>query len=130
MSLRRLSLALPLCGLLAGCMTPAPAGTGLAGSEWKFTTIDGAAPVAEATLSFGDDRLAASAGCNRMGGAWRSEGGKLVAGPLAMTKMACEGIMAQEAAVGALLNGSPEYVLTGDRLTLKGGAHSAELVRK
>ena len=126
----KLALAPALCALLAGCMTPAPNASPLAGSEWRFTAIDGVPPVAEATLSFGDDRLAANAGCNQMGGAWRSEGGKLVAGPLALTRMFCEGRMDQERAVSTLLSGSPEFVLNGDRLTLKGGAHSAELARK
>jgi heat shock protein HslJ len=130
MPFRRLALALPLCGLIAGCMTPAPAGSTLAGTDWRFTTIDGKLPVAEATLSFGDDRLAANAGCNRMGGAWRSEGAKLIAGPLAATKMACDGRMDQERAVSELLNASPEFALAGTRLTLRTTTHWAELARK
>lgn len=121
--------ALPLAAMavLAGCATTTAAP--LADSEWRFTAIDGAPPVGEASLSFKGDRLTASAGCNRMGGTWRSEGGKLIAGPLMGTKMFCEGKMDQERAVSELLSGSPDVVLDGNRLSLKSAAHSAELTR-
>jgi heat shock protein HslJ len=65
-----------------------------------------------------------------MGSTWRSESGKLIAGPLVGTKMFCEGKMDQERAVSDLLGSSPDLTLSGDRLTLKTTAHSAELVRK
>jgi heat shock protein HslJ len=117
--------------LLAGCAThTASGGATLTDSEWLFTTIDGAPPVGEATLSFQGNRLAANAGCNRMAGTWRGEGGRLVAGPLAATRMFCEGRMDQERAVSELLGGSPEITLDGDHLTLKSPAHSAELQRQ
>jgi heat shock protein HslJ len=129
--MRKLSISLPLLALLAGCTTTSAdtAAPSLAGSEWQFTAIDGAPPVGEATLAFQAERLSANAGCNRMNGAWRSEDGKLVAGPLAATKMFCEGKMEQESAVGDLLGGSPELTVSGDRMTLKTTAHSAELKR-
>ncbi|MBV1688068.1 META domain-containing protein [Novosphingobium sp. G106] len=130
--MRQVLLPLASLALLAGCTTT-EAGTStpsLGDSEWKFTAIDGAPPVGEATLSFQGERLSANAGCNRMGGTWRSEGGKLVAGPLMATKMFCEGKMDQERAVSELLGNSPDLELSADRMTLKNTAHSAELVRK
>lgn len=118
--------------LLAGCTTTGagPSTPSLGDSEWRFTAIDGSPPVGEATLSFQGERLSANAGCNRMGGTWRSEDGKLVAGPLMGTKMFCEGKMDQERAVSELLGSSPDLALSADRMTLKTTAHSAELVRK
>lgn len=114
---------------LGACMTPTDTGPSLAGTSWRFTAIDGAPPVAEQTsLEFGD-RLTANAGCNGLSGTWKLEGAKLVAGPLMATRMFCEGKMAQESAVSALLSGHPTVVLDGDRLTLTGGDHSAELTR-
>lgn len=122
-------LALP--ALLAGCATTS-AGTAptLAGSEWRITAIDGAPPVGEASLAFRPERLVASAGCNRLGGTWRQEAGKLVVGPLMATRMFCEGKMDQERALNDLLGGEPAVTLGGDRLTLRTTAHMAELVRK
>jgi heat shock protein HslJ len=101
----------------------------LSGSQWRFITIDGAPPLGETTLSFEAARLSANAGCNRMAGAWRREGGKLIAGPLMATKMFCEGTMDQERAVSELLDGSPELTIANNRMTLASSAHSAELER-
>jgi heat shock protein HslJ len=101
----------------------------LDGTNWRFTSIDGAAPVASTTsLQFGA-RLNANAGCNGLSGAWREEGGRLIAGPLIATRKFCEGMMEQEAAVSALLSGSPAISQQGDTLTLTSSDHSAELTR-
>lgn len=125
------AIALSLLALVAGCTTTTAATSPrLAGTEWRFTAIDGAAPIGEATLSFEGDRLSASAGCNRMAGTWHSEGGKLFTGPLAATRMFCEGKMEQERAVGNLLGGTPQVTVGGDNMTLKSEAHSAVLERK
>jgi heat shock protein HslJ len=114
---------------LGACMTPAGDATPLAGTSWRFTSIDGAPPVAERTsLAFGD-RLTVNAGCNGMSGPWRIEDGRLVAGPLIATRMFCEGKMGQESAVSALLSGNPTVAVEGDRLTLTASGHSAVLAR-
>ena len=129
--MRNVSILLALPLLLAGCVTTAPgAAPTLAESEWRVTAIDGAPPVGEATLAFRADRLVASAGCNRLGGTWREESGKLVVGPLMATRMFCEGKMEQERALNDLLGAEPAVTRSGDRLSLKTTAHSAELVRK
>ncbi len=118
---------LPLA--LAACMTAGAPAPPLDGTSWRFTSIDGAAPVAATTsLQFGD-RLSANAGCNGLSGSWSEEDGRLVAGPLMATRTFCEGRMAQEAAVSALLSGNPTISRQGDTLTLTSGDHAAELVR-
>ncbi len=121
-----------LLALVAGGCIAAPTGgfSALEGSRWRFAAIDGRAPVSEkATLSFERDRLGANVGCNGMGGSWRVERGRLIAGPLISTQMWCEGRMEQERAVSALLSSAPELTVAGTRMTLKAGGHSAQLVR-
>ncbi|MFA7603084.1 MAG: META domain-containing protein [Novosphingobium sp.] len=124
-----LSMSLALAVVLGGCTTMPAAAPALAGSEWRFTAIDGAPPVGEATLSFAGDRLAAYAGCNRLGGTWRVEAGKLTASPLISTQMFCEGKMEQERAVAELLDANPDLAVDGDRMTLRSPAHTGELAR-
>lgn len=129
--MRHASKALVAIALVSGCTTSTRSGgPALTDSEWLFTAIDGAPTVGEATLTFQGDRLLANAGCNRMAGSWRSEGRRLVAGPLAATKMFCDGKMDQERAVAELLGGSPEIALNGHQLMLKSARHSAELQRQ
>lgn len=123
-------ISLAPIGLLAACAAPAAGGYSLADSHWRFTAIDGAPPVAgDAAIDFHRDRLGAKVGCNGMGGPWRIEGERLIAGPLISTQMYCEGRMEQERAVSALLSGGPILTVKGDRMTLKSAAHSADLVR-
>ena len=66
-----------------------------------------------------------------MSGAWRTEGERLIAGPLTQTEIYCEGPRwHQEKALGALLAAAPRFALEGDTLTLQSSGHSAELRRK
>jgi heat shock protein HslJ len=120
-------MLLPLA--LAACVTPGGDPPSLDGTSWRFTSIDGAAPVAPATsLQFGA-RLNANAGCNGMSGPWSEEAGRLRAGPLIATRKFCEGRMEQEAAVSSLLSGNPIVKLSGNTLTLTSSDHSAVLAR-
>lgn len=128
--MRKVFLPLASLALLAACTTTSATAPTLGDSAWRFTQIDGTPPVGEATLTFEGNRLSANAGCNRMGGTWRSDAGKLIAGPLMATKMFCEGKMDQERAVSELLGSSPDLTLSDNRMTLRNTAHSAELVRK
>lgn len=121
-------LAVPL---LAACTTMSSAGAPqLTGTEWRFVSIDGAAPVSDkAQLGFMADRISATAGCNGMGGNWSMDGDTLIGGPYASTMMFCEGLMEQERAIGQLLEEKPTVALAGNRLTLTSATHKAELVR-
>lgn len=126
------ALLLPALLLLAACAaSPSAASNGLAGSEWRFVTIDGAAAASsKARLHFSEDEIGANVGCNGMGGKWHMEGGRLIAGPLVQTEIYCEGsVWGQEQAVGALLVAAPEMTLSAERLVLKSSGHSAELER-
>lgn len=115
---------------LAACMTPASETPSLAGTNWRFSAIDGASPVAPETKLEFAERLNANAGCNGMSGHWHVDGQRLVLeGPLVSTRMFCEGKMEQEATVNALLSGSPTVELSGNTLTLKSADHSATLTR-
>lgn len=126
----KLAVPVVLSLALAACMTPGAEAPSLEGTSWRFTLIDGAAPVSPTTsLQFGE-RLNANAGCNGLSGPWSVEEGRLVAGPLIATRMFCEGKMEQEAAVSALLSGNPTVKLDGGTLTLTASGHSAELARK
>jgi heat shock protein HslJ len=120
---------LPLA--LSACAAASAGGnSALTDSIWRFSTIDGATPVSDkATLEFHSDRLGANVGCNGMGGPWRIEGARLIAGPMISTQMWCDKVMDQERAVSALLSGGPELTVNGNSMTLKSNGHSAELVR-
>jgi heat shock protein HslJ len=127
----RRTAALALLALAACAPAPKSALNRLVGSEWRFVTIDGAAPVsANAKLQFREDSLGANVGCNGMGGNWRIEGGRLIAGPLVQTEMYCEGpVWGQEQAVSALLVAAPEVTFTQESLVLRSSGHRAELAR-
>lgn len=122
-------LLLPL--LLAACA--APQESALDNTAWRIARIDGNPAVSdEARLAFAGRNLSASAGCNHMGGAWRTDAGRLIAEQLARTEMWCENarLMDQEQALASLLSAAPEYALEGDRLVLRSGGHVAELKRQ
>ena len=71
-------------------------------------------------LSFEDGRISANAGCNTMNGAATWDGDTLqVAGPLAMTMMACdEALMDQDQWLSEFLTSSPALAVDGETLTL------------
>ena len=80
--------------ILSGCAATSP--PPFDGTEWLSTAVteDGAdRPLVDGTrirLSFTDGELAASAGCNTMGGAYRIEEGLLVVEGGGMTEMGCD----------------------------------------
>lgn len=124
-------VALALLSLTACAPAPKAAPNRLVGSEWQFITIDGAAAVSpNAKLQFREDSIGANVGCNGMGGDWRIENGRLIAGPLMQTEMYCEGpVWGQEQAISALLVAAPQVSFAGDRLVLQSSGHKAELER-
>lgn len=127
---RIIVLCVACAGLLAGCATAPTGQAGLAGTRWHIVRIDGAAPVvpAKASMQFEDGRLGANVGCNGIGGDYRVEGGRLIAGPLMATRMFCEGpVWQQEEAVNALLSAAPELQRSGSTMRLTSGGHALDL---
>ena len=124
--------ALLMLGLLSACAVKPTASHQLAESEWEFVNIDDEKPVSRAgSLRFTDGELTASIGCNRMGGNWRIEEGRLIAGPIEMTEMGCieANLFDQERALASLLAAAPQLELKDGRLVLQSRGHSAELRR-
>jgi heat shock protein HslJ len=125
--MNKLALLLALPAILA-CAPPP--GARLVGSKWTIARIDGAPAVSDrARMEFLPGRISATVGCNGLGGEWKVRGDRLETGPFMSTQMYCEGLMEQEAALSRLFEAKPAFTLSGNRLTLTGGGHTAELVR-
>lgn len=100
------------------------------GTSWTLIALNGAAPLADTTitLSFDDTRLSGSAGCNRYFASYSTVGSRFSAGQAGSTMMACaEPIMAQEAAYLSALDAAAGWVMEGDELALL-DANGAELL--
>ncbi len=125
-----LALLAVSASLMAGCATAPSGSAGLSGTEWTILRVDGAAPVMpeKASLKFEDERLSANVGCNGIGGDYRVDGVRLIAGPLMATRMFCEGpVWQQEEAVNALLSAAPEIERRGRTMRLVSGGHALDL---
>lgn len=99
-SLVLLGAALAAC---AGVRTPPP--PALAGA-WRVEDLDGRGVLDRVplTVAFADGGVAASAGCNRLAGAFEQTGARLRVGPLVSTRMACSpALMEQERRLAASL---------------------------
>jgi heat shock protein HslJ len=124
----RLILVLPL---ITACLPSQPDTRHSPLTSWRFLAIDGKTPVADQTeLSIYPRRFTAHVGCNRMGGELHVEPGRLKFGMMTATQMYCEQLMDQEQAVAALLSASPSFFIEGDRMIMRSGAHSAELIKR
>ena len=129
--MRRLALLLLAAPILAaGCSEPGNR-SHLAQTSWRFERIDGQQPSSPgAQMTFKNGKIGVQVGCNHLGGPWRVDQNRLVAGPLAQTEIDCtEPAWNQERAVGALLVATPRLSLEGDRMTLQSSGHTAELIR-
>ena len=115
----RLSLAVALAFAVVGCAPPRPASPPAPSNAAAPLSAQGAWRLQSATdaggrallprgldyrLQFVDGRINVLGGCNRMFGDFRVAEGRLVIGPLASTRMACEGSkMQQDATLARLL---------------------------
>ncbi len=82
------------------------------------TPIPGGGPL---TLTFRNNRLTASAGCNTMTGPVTLDGNTLTVGDLAATLMACPGESGgADGWLDGLLRSSPGWKLNGSELTVQG----------
>ena len=127
--------ALPL---LAACATPqADADPEPAGdpnrplTTWTFVSIDGQKPVSnKAELRIYAKRIAATVGCNGLGGNLELTNGQMKIDPIISTQMYCDGLMEQERAIAELLGASPAFFVENGRMGIRSNKHVAELVRK
>lgn len=100
-------------------------------TSWTFVSIDGEAPRSpKAELRIYPRRIAATAGCNGLGGELEVTNGQLKVGPIVATRMYCDGLMEQERAISELLGASPAFFIENGRMGIRSDKHVAELVRK
>jgi heat shock protein HslJ len=97
--------------------------------EWQISLIDGRPAAARATIRFEGDRVSGTTGCNRFSGSYRFERGRLVLGPLAMTRMACPGPRMEQEQRLTRLFALPLNQVPGDhgRVVLESGEASVSL---
>jgi heat shock protein HslJ len=122
-----ITLALASAVLFGACTGGGSASAGPGGSALDLdgrtflsTAVQGRSLVAGTTvrISFTNGGVGASAGCNSMGGPYRIDGDRLIAGQLAMTEMACDPpLMEQDLWVAELL-GAATIALDGETLAL------------
>ncbi|MCD2116954.1 MULTISPECIES: META domain-containing protein [Rhodococcus] len=130
----RVVVVLALGALLSGCgvfgSSPSdPIGRRYVSTEVEGQSIPGGGPL---QLSFpARERVAASAGCNRFTGTADLSGGRIRAGTLASTRMACP--PPRDGAddwVRTLFAGAPRWALDGEVLTLTTGAVTVTLTER
>ncbi|HUD94882.1 META domain-containing protein [Sphingobium sp.] len=128
--MRRLGFLFITLALLAGCSESGER-SHLAQSAWRFDRIDGERPVSQASgITFDNGRIGIEVGCSSLGGPWRIDADRLVAGPLAQSETDCAApSWHQGNAVSALLVATPRMTVDGNRMILQSSGHTAELVR-
>lgn len=104
----------------------------LAGRDFDSVSLtDGAArplpPGTTVTLSFDDDGVSGSAGCNSIGSTASVDGGRLVVQGLSGTEMGCGERQYHDEWLSDLLTSRPDIMLDGDRLTLTSGGTLVQL---
>jgi len=117
------AIATPLQALL----TPKPAGPTLAGTSWIMSSLNGALPVKDTTVTLQlevDGPASGADGCNRYWTTNRVDGSSISFGqPAASTRMMCEApMMRQEAALMQALAAADKFELRSNQLTLLEGA--------
>ncbi len=111
-----------------------PPADSLDGSVWKIVSLDGPAGSLTAPdgayLAYADGRVSISTGCNSGSAEVEVADDTITFGPMALTRMACEGdVMEFENAVVQMLDGPLEYTLESDDLTLSDGESTLTLQR-
>jgi heat shock protein HslJ len=87
-------------------------------ARWVAVELDGK-PVAGPTLDYTTDKVSGTGGCNRFNGAISIEDDAVQIGPIAATKMACEGKSEVETRYFAALEAARSFAVQGNSLTLK-----------
>jgi heat shock protein HslJ len=128
------AVGLTACGGSSLSPTGSTSPLELVGPTWRLVriqgqpVIDGTAVSAEFTS---EARVAGKAGCNQYSGGARAEdGGRLVVGPLASTRMACspQAVMDQETRYLTALQAAESFAIDGSQLRLGPTAGSTTLV--
>ena len=127
------ALIMALLAACAGAAEPTQTVLELEGTQWILDELNGSAPLpgTEITLAFEQGNAAGSAGCNDYGGSYETTDGSLRIPELIRTEKLClepEGIMDQEDAYLAALQGAAFYQLVDDRLQIENGAGEATLI--
>ena len=129
-ALKSIGLGMVVCLILCGCnaerkpVQPAAAAStaSLTGTHWSLEELSGKAVIADskATLSFPEaGRIAGNGSCNRFMGPVEISGSSIKMGPLAGTKMMCEGdASAQETDYLRALEGAQRYKVWEGKLYL------------
>lgn len=109
------------CGGGTAAPAPGPAAS-LVEGNWRIEMINGRRPVygTAPTVVFNGTRISGNASCNRFTGVFDLSRGRLTAGPLASTKMACASPLANRQEMQVLQ-------ILGERLTVSNN-HSGKIV--
>jgi heat shock protein HslJ len=100
----------------------------LDGRTWDLVSLDAATAPEGAYVSVADGKLYVATGCNRGFGSVTVTDGAIEIGPIALTRMACEGATNEwEQALTTFLTGSLDYVVTGTDVTLTNGTQTLTL---
>ncbi|MGX1807076.1 META domain-containing protein [Nocardia sp. NPDC055321] len=120
---------------LAGCSSAAeddtppaetPMGKAYVSTEVTGTPIPGGGPL---TLTFADNRVTATVGCNTASGPVTIDGHTLTVGEMATTLMGCPGdIAGADEWMDGLLRSGPDWTLDGPDLTLTGNGLTVKLL--
>ncbi len=87
-------------------------------ASWTVTELNGK-PVDGLTFDYTTDKVSGTGGCNRFNGPISIEDDAIQIGPLASTKMMCEGKSEIEAQYFSALEAARSFVIEGDSLALK-----------
>lgn len=87
-------------------------------ANWTATELNGK-PVEGLTLDYTTDRASGTGGCNQFKGPITIEDDAIQIGPLASTKMMCEGKSEIEAQYFSALEAARSFVVQGNTMTLK-----------
>lgn len=97
-----LFLTLPIA-LAASTSSAADSGFPISETSWSLSEVDGAPYEASATVAFPEEgRIAGKAACNNFTGSYEGTTDGFTLGPMAMTKMMCPDIEAEDAFMAQL----------------------------
>lgn len=118
MTHRKVFFALALLVITSAPASAQEDGDGFLTARWIAVELDGK-PVSGPTLDYTTDRVSGTGGCNRFNGPIAIEDDAIQIGPLASTKMMCDGKLETESAYFAALEAARSFVVQNDTLTLK-----------